>query len=168
MFCLDIGSFGFWEAFSLDDFLHGNEQKVSVPCYNPPGDGSGPISDWALFQSVKGIQWIWELPKKGTWDWHLCHQSNLMNMQIIIAGLLKWWDGSNTWHKYKRMTTLPIYFDYPHLTMIKVAKNRVIWTDIIKLDNYRTLISPIQFFLGRWPNKALLLHIIWWICLLVF
>ena len=36
--------------------------------------------------------------------------------------------------------------------MIKVAKNRVIWTDIIKLDNDRTLISPIEFFLGRWPT----------------
>ena len=42
----------------------------------------------AFFQSVIGIQ-LGICLNEDTQGWHLCHQNNLMNMDIVIIGMLK-------------------------------------------------------------------------------
>ena len=51
--------------------------------------------------------------------------------------------------------------DCPHLNMAKMEKNRLIWTDIIKLDSGRTSISRITCLDGKIAHfKVLFSHIV--------
>ena len=51
--------------------------------------GAAPIISEALFRSMTFIQRLWELPKRSTQGWHLCHQDNWLKMETFIVGMLK-------------------------------------------------------------------------------
>ena len=111
----------------------------------------------ALFQWVTGIQWIWELPNKDTRDWHLCHQSNLMNMQIIIDGVLKC---KNGYFQY----TLTIH-SWPWSKSKRIERFELISLNWIRREHWSARYNLAE---KMTHNKELLLHIVGWIYLLVF
>ena len=62
-------------------------------------------------------------------------------------------------HKHKCTTTIQYSLACPHLDMTKAEKNRVIRTDIIKLDNGRTWITPTTSLVKKMAHhKAHVLH----------
>ena len=51
--------------------------------------GAPPLMTGMSFHLVINIQQFRCSLNKGTQGWHLCHQNNLLNTEIIIVGMLK-------------------------------------------------------------------------------
>ena len=123
--------------------------------------GAAPTIIEALFQSVTCIQWFWELPKQ-----RYSRLALMSSKQPVEHGDIHCWYGEmQHWFEshgisVKALSLFQYSLDCPHLNMTKMESNRLIQTDIIKLDNRRTW---IDFTISLARKMAHYKHIRKWI-----
>ena len=118
---------------------------------------STTISSWFILSLVTCIQRLSKLPKEGTQGWHLCHQNNLLNMDIIIVGKLKCHNHSSWWHKHKCTTPFQYSLYCPHLNVTRVEKKRVVQTWIMEKHGSDSQ-NPL---VGKWKTTKHIFYTRW-------
>ena len=127
--------------------------------------GAALLTIEALFQSVTCIQRFWELSK-----WRYSRLTLMSSKQLAEHGDLHcWYVEIQQWFESYGINanSLPPFqynLDCPHLHITKMEKNRVIWTDIINLENKIAWIIPKMSLDRKMAHyKTLFTHIRGWI-----